>query len=214
MKQNATTDQSAVRKPNARFRIRTAFGGLLSGVLMAACAPAIEAPTALLVERITDGDTIVVAGEPVRVIGMNAPESWACLDREGSSRSGKCLKWGATGDPCAARATLRAHELLDGQQVTLEPDATTPDRDSRDRLLRHVRMADGRLFAMVMIREGLAHAAIYFGQIHQHAGAYEAAETLARQDGTGCVGVTDKSIEITDKPNARLHSRSCSFLAA
>lgn len=86
--------------------------------------------------RVVDGDTIRVDGEPVRVIGLDAPEI-----------RGRCPAEVAA----ARRAKARMAELI-ANGVTLRPHG----RDRYRRLLAVVMDSRGRDVAAVMIREGLA----------------------------------------------------------
>jgi endonuclease YncB( thermonuclease family) len=99
---------------------------------MAVSLPAIALERA----RVVDGDTIRVDGEPVRVMGLDAPEM-----------KGRCLAEIAA----ARRAKDRMAELIEGG-VTLRPHG----RDRYRRLLAVVTDSRGRDVAAVMIREGLA----------------------------------------------------------
>ena len=86
--------------------------------------------------RVVDGDTIRVDGEPVRVMGLDAPEM-----------RGRCPAEIAA----ARRAKDRMAELIAGG-VTLRRHG----RDRYRRLLAVVTDSRGRDVAVVMIREGLA----------------------------------------------------------
>ena len=99
------------------------------------------------VERVIDGDTIVVELdgrlEHVRYIGVDAPES-------GGPRGG---------EPFGDEAATRNVQLLSGGQVCLERDIT--DRDRYDRLLRYAWLPDGRLVEEQLLRDGLAVVVTY-----------------------------------------------------
>src|SRR5690606_35410955 len=87
---------------------------------------------------VTDGDTmrVLVDGEnePLRLIGINAPEGGECL---------------------AAEATSRLADLVGEGPVRLEPDVS--DRDDFGRLLRYVHAGDV-FINETLVREGLALA--------------------------------------------------------
>ncbi|CAN5252778.1 hypothetical protein BH18ACT5_BH18ACT5_18940 [soil metagenome] len=92
-----------------------------------------------VVASITDGDTfrVVLAdgtNEPVRLIGIDAPEP---------------------NDPLGPEASALLHSLLSGQTVTLVPDVS--DRDRFDRLLRYVYVGDVFVNEK-MVESGLAIA--------------------------------------------------------
>ena len=101
--------------------------------------------------RVVDGDTVdVLLGdgttERLRLIGIDTPEvvdprkPVQCFGRE---------------------ASQHAHELLDGQTVSVELDASQGERDIYGRLLAYVWLPDGRNFGEVMIGEGFAHEYTY-----------------------------------------------------
>lgn len=125
------------------------------------------------VVRVVDGDTFVaqVGGRQVtvRVIGLDTPET----NRPGTPV--ECY---------GPEATVRAGQLLAGQTVSVEPDPSQPDRDAFGRLLRHVRLPDGRLFAEVMIREGFG-VELTVGRGHAYQRAYRALQAEARAASAG-----------------------------
>jgi micrococcal nuclease len=93
------------------------------------------------VERVVDGDTIVLAGgERVRYIGMDTPES---------------VKPG-TPVQCFAKAAAHENErLVEGEQVRLRYDAERHDRYGR--LLAYVyRASDGLFVNAELVRRGYA----------------------------------------------------------
>ncbi len=110
------------------------------------------------VERVIDGDTIVVNinGEQthIRLIGINSPE---LHDRRTQVA---CL---------AQKAKSRAEELLDGKKIFLEQDPTQGDYDKYGRLLAYIFLEDGstRLttsgtsFNKLMIEDGYAYQYTY-----------------------------------------------------
>ncbi len=111
-------------------------------LLIAAIVSYFPAPaplnTAAVVTRVVDGDTIVVeGGESVRLLDIDTPEK---------------------GEPCAANATNRLKQLVDGKEVTLV--SGTENRDKYDRLLRYVFLND-TLINLVMVREGWANLYIF-----------------------------------------------------
>lgn len=91
-----------------------------------------------VVERVVDGDTIVVSldsqRERVRYVGVDAPEL-------ANAEAG-------TAAECWAEEARDANErILDGVEVLLERDVS--DRDRFGRLLRHVWVADGGRWRLV-----------------------------------------------------------------
>lgn len=93
------------------------------------------------VVSVTDGDTIriVIDGpeQPLRLIGIDAPEPGECI---------------------ASEASARLSELVNGSEVELVRDQS--DRDQFDRLLRYV-YVDGQLVNEILVAEGLAIARRY-----------------------------------------------------
>lgn len=102
------------------------------------------------VERVIDGDTIVVnindQSIHIRLIGINSPElndkrpQVACF---------------------AKKAKDEAEKLLDGKNVYLEKDSTQGDYDKYGRLLAYVFLEDGTSFNKLMIEEGYAYEYTY-----------------------------------------------------
>jgi micrococcal nuclease len=124
---------------------------------------------------VVDGDTVKArldgVTESVRVIGIDTPES---------RRPGTPVE-------CFAReATDAAERLLpEGSSVWLEPDPTQDTRDRYGRLLAHVWLADGRLFAEAMIRDGYGIHYVYDGVPSSHADRLAAAQAGAERAGAG-----------------------------
>jgi micrococcal nuclease len=129
----------------------------------AAATPAAEVVAHVV--SVTDGDTIRVllpdgSNEPVRLIGIDAPEDGSLLDRE---------------------ATAYLEELVLGKDVRLVVDVS--DRDRFDRLLRYVYL--GELFVNEeMVRAGLAVAKRYEPDTAM-ASVLEAAQRGAEQAALG-----------------------------
>ncbi|MER3405249.1 MAG: nuclease, partial [Chloroflexota bacterium] len=105
----------------------------------------------------------------LRLIGIDTPEvvdprrPVQCFGREASSR---------------------AHKLLDGQTVWLEPDASQGERDVFGRLLRYVWLPDGRLVNLQMVAEGYAHE-FTFRWPYRYQALFREAERQARLRGLG-----------------------------
>jgi micrococcal nuclease len=117
------------------------------------------------VVSVTDGDTIRVLmpdgmNEPVRLIGIDAPEDGSVLDQE---------------------ATAYLEELVLGRQVRLVVDVS--DRDRFDRLLRYVYVGDVFVNAR-MVRAGLAIAKRYEPDIAK-ASLLESIQGMAQQEALG-----------------------------
>ena len=106
------------------------------------------------VARVVDGDTlkVTVSGrtDTVRVIGLDTPES---------------VKPGTPVECYAQQASAEAKLLLPvSRAIRLQADRTQAARDRYGRLLAHVWLADGTLFAERMIRGGFGIHYIYEGE--------------------------------------------------
>lgn len=116
------------------------------------------------VTRVIDGDTITARdanGEDlgrIRLLGLDAPE----LDQD------EC--W-------ASEARDAATNLLDGETVTLVPDPKNDDRDTYDRLLRHVDLENGTDATHDLIENGHAPATSNPRQHTRHHDYQEADDT-------------------------------------
>lgn len=120
-------------------------------LLLAALAP----PQPVKVLRAVDGDTLTVeiAGrrEKIRVLGIDTPETHRRTKRG----------WRAVYERCGEEAHALTASLTVGHAVTIESDSVAPDRDRFGRLLRHVRLDDGRLLSAVLVAAGLARPRLW-----------------------------------------------------
>ncbi|WP_433180173.1 thermonuclease family protein [Actinoallomurus sp. CA-150999] len=130
--------------------------------------PPPEARTALVV-RVVDGDTVLLRiggrGLRVRLIGVDAPETWARRDCYGAE---------------AARALRRLVPV--GSAVRVIGDREPYDRFGR-RLL-HLWTSRGRLVSAALVRAGFARA-LAIPPDTRYAPLLDAAETAARRSGAG-----------------------------
>lgn len=126
--------------------------------------------------RVIDGDTFVVdlpdssqrsSSTRVRVWGIDAPEM---------GRPDK------PAEPLALDATALARELLEGRTVVLAIERSRI-RGRWGRLLAHVRLDNGDLFAMDMLRAGLVRADTRWP--HRWLAEFDHAEQEARQRRVG-----------------------------
>ena len=106
---------------------------------------------AAVVERVVDGDTIIVRlpdgrRERVRLLGIDTPES---VDPR---RPVECF---------GKEAAARTRKLLAGRHVLLEFDPTQGLRDRYGRLLAYVFRDDGLFINETLIAEGFAHEYTY-----------------------------------------------------
>ena len=125
--------------------------------------------------RVVDGDTLHARldgkDEKVRIIGMDSPET------SKPDTPVECF---------AKEATAEAKKLLrPGDAITLQPDPTQDQRDRFGRLLAHVVLADGSLFAETMIRHGWAVHDVYDGVPSIYADRLQAAQDAAKADQAG-----------------------------
>ena len=125
------------------------------------------------VTNVVNGELVEVSlpGGParVRLIGIDAPEV------VGPGELFQCY---------GAEATSRAVELLAGQQVRLELDASQGERDAAGHLLAYVWLQDGSMYNARMVAEGFAlqrsGPAAY-----RYQGQFQAAELQARSQQLG-----------------------------
>lgn len=97
--------------------------------------------TPAVVERVIDGDTVVlVGGEKVRYIGVDTPE----LQHRPKKKA----------QPYAKEATEFNRGLVEGKKVRLEMDVER--RDKYTRLLAYVYLEDGRFVNAELLKEGYA----------------------------------------------------------
>jgi micrococcal nuclease len=135
----------------------------------------IQPRVAVRVSRVLDGDTLKVdiAGrtDTVRVIGLDTPES---------------VKPGTPVECFALRASAEAKRLLPvGAAIRLQADPTQATRRRYGRLLAHVWLADGTLYAERMIRGGFGIHFVYGGVPSIYASRLAGAEVVARAALTG-----------------------------
>ena len=147
--------------------------GAVAGVLAAGLlvlAPLVAA--AQRVERVVDGDTIIVTGVGrVRLIGVDTPES---VDpRRPVEFFGK-------------EASAFTRRLVDGKRVLLGYDWERTDRYGRT--LAYVYLPDGTFVNAEIIRRGYGHAYTRFP--FKHLERFRQLEREARQAGHGLWGAT------------------------
>lgn len=94
----------------------------------------------LMVERVVDGDTFVLAGgERVRLIGVDTPET---------------VKPGTAVQPYGKEASEFSKKMLTGKKVRLVFDVSEKDRYGR--LLAYVYLEDGTFYNELLLQEGYA----------------------------------------------------------
>jgi micrococcal nuclease len=120
------------------------------------------------VERVVDGDTIVVGSERVRLIGVDTPET---------------KKPGTPVQCFGKKATAFTTRFIDGRKVRLELDAEPRDRYGR--LLAYViRTEDGRSLNAALVREGYARTLTIPPNV-RHADEYARLARAAREHDRG-----------------------------
>jgi len=150
--------------------MKTKFVSGILGLLLLILATGCAAPTALLVTRVIDGDTIEVdiAGTiyKVRYIGIDTPEP-------NDKRPEFCA--------LAQEATRYNRQLVEGKTIRLEKDIS--ETDQYGRLLRYVYIGD-TLVNAELVRRGLAWAKSYPPDI-KYQDQLDESERQAREDGIG-----------------------------
>lgn len=112
------------------------------------------------VTKVIDGDTIIINGESVRLLGMDTDER---------------------GYDCYKEAKERLEDLVLNKEVKLENDGK--DRDQYKRLLRYV-FIDEENINLKLVEEGLAIARFYENSKYKE--EILGAERYARENKIGC----------------------------
>ena len=113
------------------------------------------------VSKVIDGDTVVINGETVRLLGIDTDEK---------------------GSPCFTAAKNRIGELILNKEVILEKGKD--DRDVYGRLLRYI-FLDNKNIDLQMIKEGLAVARFPDSE-NKYQEEFIDAEQIARENQIGC----------------------------
>jgi len=158
------------------LKLALAFVAFFAAAVLERPLPAAPPGPAVLrgtVITVYDGDTVKVrlagrADEKVRLIGVDSPE----LD---DARERVRLM--------AFLAKRFAFSRLYQTEVELLPGPE--ERDAFGRLLAYVRLGDGSIFNVTLVREGYAHAYFKFPFNEDWRKDLKAAETQARQAGRG-----------------------------
>lgn len=123
----------------------------------------------IMVDRVIDGDTIVIGGNKLRLIGIDSPE----LETEKSK--GECY---------ADEAKEKLKELVENKEVRLEKDVS--QKDKYDRLLRYVYVGEENINE-VLVQEGFAKLATYPPDVKYY-GKLKEAQRVARENKVGLWG--------------------------
>jgi len=118
-------------------------------------------PLNAFVSKVIDGDTVIIAGESVRLLGMDTDER---------------------GYPCYNEAKKRIEELILDKEVVLEQDAE--DKDMYERRLRYI-FLNGENINLQLVKEGLAVARFY-PENQKYKEEILEAELYARENKLGC----------------------------
>lgn len=117
------------------------IGFLLAAAWLAAQLEPVEAAVTARA-RASDGDSLQLAGDRVRLLGIDAPElAQLCVDARGRN-------W-----PCGREARDAMSALLRRGDLTCQPDG----RDRYNRMLAHCRIGKDDI-AAIMVRDGWAVA--------------------------------------------------------
>jgi micrococcal nuclease len=140
---------------------------LIATVLVALAVLTQATPRHGVVERVIDGDTVVLTGiGHVRLIGVDTPES---------KHPQKPV------EAYAREATAFLEQLVLRQTVRLEYDQ--PGRDRYGRLLAYLRIEDGRDVSAEIIKQGYGFAYVKYPFARMQ--EYRALERQARDAGRG-----------------------------
>lgn len=116
------------------------------------------------VTKIIDGDTIVVNGEHIRLLGIDTDER---------------------GEPCYKEAKERLSELVLNKEVEMEKELI--DKDQYDRALRYIFIMNNSIEVNInlkLVEEGLAIARFY--EDRKYKDEILEAENRARENKIGC----------------------------
>lgn len=153
-------------------------GTTTAAVVPTSAAASITKVTAASITKVTDGDTVHVSTptgpDVIRVLGIDSPETVA---------PGKPVGCGGP------QATAFAKQVLIGQHVTLTPDPTQADRDRYHRLLRYIRLADGRDYSVEIVRAGWARSYVFQHKPVQEQPQIDASQGEAQAAGRGIWGI-------------------------
>jgi len=149
--------------------------------LLASCAAEARDYSSILVTRVIDGDTIVLAdGERVRLVGIDTPETHFNKklerDMKHTTRDYKTII------ALGKKATEFTRGLVLGKKVRLEFDIEKRDRYKR--LLAYVYLPDGRMLNDEIVRAG--YAKIYtFPPNVKHVDKFIESQKEARENNRG-----------------------------
>ncbi len=147
------------------------------------------APPLYEVEKVLDGDTIILhGGDRVRLLGINAPEIAHRKNRA---------------EPFGNEAHQRLEQLLQGKRVTLDFDLQRRDRFKR--LLAYVTREDGTRVSELLLREGLART-LFLQPNMKRLRRYHRAEAEAIAAGRGIWSLPEFAIRPASQAEACIKS--------
>jgi len=118
--------------------------------------------------RVIDGDTIIVnlegKDESVRLIGIDAPETGECFNKE---------------------ATDEIKKLIAEKNIVLESDSTQNNRDKYNRLLRYIFLEDNTFVNKIMIDEGFASEYTYLNSAYKYQTNFQESQKFAKTNNLG-----------------------------
>lgn len=123
-----------------------------------------------IVEHVIDGDTVVISGKTVRLIGIDTPET------KHPTAQVQCFGEEATG---------YARQRLEGKRVKYVTDGKGKKRDKYGRHLAYIYDDEG-FFNADMVRKGYAFAYVRFP--YEHRDLFVRYEIEAKQQGLGLWG--------------------------
>ncbi|MGY6548364.1 MAG: thermonuclease family protein [Roseinatronobacter sp.] len=122
--------------------------------------------------RVIDGDTFEIAGQRIRIGGIDAPErAETCKARDGTS-------W-----PCGTWATDVAHRLVAGARL----NCVDLNQRNHDRIVARCYLR-GQDIAVLLIEAGAARPCLRFARAQGQEQRYLDAERVARARGAGIFG--------------------------
>jgi micrococcal nuclease len=141
-------------------------------VLSSSSVPAL-APDTYPVTKVVDGDTLHVEMNAkevtIRLIGVDTPET---VDPR---KPVQCF---------GKEASDKAKQMLTGQQVRVEEDASQGTYDKYGRLLAYIFLSDGTNFDEYLIAQGYGHEYTY-DLPYKYQKEFKAAQALARAEKKG-----------------------------